>query len=912
MACLRDFRFTSSDSLKLLRKLPGIFFVISVLLLASCTERVQPPPASASVPDSSDSQQPAPATDESVPDSPAKISFAQFCTSLAQPDPNPDPDSISDHLLQARISAARSQADQAIRSYALALLSSDATDDNPLTAQTLLEFSSVLVEYNRFRDAIQTYQRLATLLAEVPASDLPSPALRSLASSPGRLWASIAKLHGQLDQTSQAIATYAKARQLSPDDSRVHLFCVRGLAQIGQFDPALDILNELSANDADRPKVAESFLWLRDLQGQPDQAVNDLDQLQSQHPDDGRIAVVLASYYLKTDQLAKARKILTQQTQLDRRFVPAYQALADLEIQADQPAQAVQWLAKMVHANRITIVDARWRILRMVPDKAQAAELLAQLEKLEHLKRDFALAWAAGTVAESAGSPTQANSYYRTAITLRPRFGRLYLYLIRSHLRQGHADAALAIIAAAQEAKFTPHSDFYRVEALAHLLKDNLDAALVSLEAAVGADPYDSIAREILANTLLSVGRPDDAAAHLQFLIDDRSDDEFLLRQLISAHLADGRPQRAVSAAQTFMSANRLSQQSALDVAQAFSSAKMYARAQQLLDGAPPPAPHLARWQELFLKSLVSTGQVSRARQQFTAFLAKASSQNERTQLTVRMVGALTDADQADLAIEIITDELKVVPQNPSLRETLVYLLIEQKDYHRADEFITAWLAENPDRPTRLLAVSVLLARQDYDQAQRDLASLLSEDAEDIEALHLLAALYELTEKFKLASQQYLKIMEISPDDIWANNNQGFYLADTNTRLDDAERMIRSALRFAGPESAIVDSMGWVYYKRGRFGQALIYVSRALRLADVLHTEELDHLGDIYYRLNESEQAVKAWQRALTTEQAADRPDQQRLKRLQKKLELIESDQKPPVAFSIVDVRPELPPPTDD
>jgi len=910
MDCLRAYDFISLGSHKLLQKLPGIFFVTALLLLASCTERVQTPTASASVADPSDSQPPAPAIVDSVPTSPAQMSFAQLTAALPLPDSYSD--RIADHLLNARISAARSQLDPAIRSYALALLSSQAADDNPLTAQTLLELSRLLLEHSYYRAAADTYQRLATVLAQIPPADLPSPALRSLASSPGRVWASIARLHSKLDDTATAIATYDKARQLSPDDSGVQLFCVRGLAQISQFDHALAILNDLSKDDAVRTEVAESFLSIRDLQGHRDHAVNDLNQLQSQYPDDSRIAVVLASYYLDTDQLARAREILTARAQLDPRFTTIYQTLADLEIQEKQPAQAVQWLARMVHANNAAIVDARWRILRMLPDKDHAAKLLAQLETLDRLKRDYALSWAAGTVAESAGLTAQANTYYRTAIALRPRLGRLYLYLIRSYLRQGQPDAALAIIAAAQEAKFTPHSDFYRVEGLAHLLKDDIDAALVSLEAAVGADPDDSIAREILANTLLSVGRPDDAAAHLQLLINDKPDSQSLLRQLISAHLADGRPQRAVSAAGTFMAANRLSDQAVLDVAQAFAGAKMYTHAQQLLGDAPPAAAHVPRWQDLFLRSLVFTGQVSRARREFAPWLENSSSQDQRALLASRIVMAFTDAEKLDLALEIASDEFSSAPHNPLLREVLVYLLIERKDYHRAHEFIAAWLAENPDRPTRLLAVSLSLARRDFDQAQRDLDSLLSEDAEDIKALHLLASLYELTGKFELASQQYNHILTISPDDIWANNNQGFYLADTDTRLDDAEWMIRSALRSAGPDSAVVDSMGWVYYKRGRFGQALLYVSRALRLDDEHDAEGLDHLGDIYYRLNEPDQAVGAWQRALTAAKAADPRDRQRLKRLQKKLKLIESDQGPPVAFSVVDVQPESPPPIDD
>ena len=212
----------------------------------------------------------------------------------------------------------------------------------------------------------------------------------------------------------------------------------------------------------------------------------------------------------------------------------------------------------------------------------------------------------------------------------------------------------------------------------------------------------------------------------------------------------------------------------------------------------------------------------------------------------------------------------------------LVNILIEKKKYSRADRLIAGWLAENSDRHTRVLLAQLLLARRDYERAETHLTSLLSEDPQDIQCLHLLGSVYELTAKLELACQQYRKILDLSPADIWANNNLGFYLADADKHLDDAERMIRLALRSSGGDPAIIDSMGWVYYKRGRFGQALVYLSRAGRLEESPSPEELEHLGDTFYRLTESDQAIDAWQRALTAEEDSDQPDARRLKRLQK------------------------------
>jgi Tfp pilus assembly protein PilF len=99
--------------------------------------------------------------------------------------------------------------------------------------------------------------------------------------------------------------------------------------------------------------------------------------------------------------------------------------------------------------------------------------------------------------------------------------------------------------------------------------------------------------------------------------------------------------------------------------------------------------------------------------------------------------------------------------------------------------------------------------------------------------------------------------------------------------------------------------MGWVCYKKGRFGQALEYIERAQRLSEAPSGEGLEHLGDVHYRLGQTERATQAWQKGLEAERAGDQPSAGRLKRLQKKLEMIKSGESVPVAWSIVDSGPE-------
>ena len=69
----------------------------------------------------------------------------------------------------------------------------------------------------------------------------------------------------------------------------------------------------------------------------------------------------------------------------------------------------------------------------------------------------------------------------------------------------------------------------------------------------------------------------------------------------------------------------------------------------------------------------------------------------------------------------------------------------------------------------------------------------------------------------------------------------------------------------AEPESApTLDSMGWLYYKEGKFEQALSYIYQAASTMATPDPEVLDHLGDTVYRLGRRRQARQYWQQAVT------------------------------------------------
>jgi tetratricopeptide (TPR) repeat protein len=100
-------------------------------------------------------------------------------------------------------------------------------------------------------------------------------------------------------------------------------------------------------------------------------------------------------------------------------------------------------------------------------------------------------------------------------------------------------------------------------------------------------------------------------------------------------------------------------------------------------------------------------------------------------------------------------------------------------------------------------------------------------------------------------------------------------MAERNERLDEALELIQRALEQDFWEGAYQDSLGWVYFQMGLFAEAREPMERAAREypKDPII---LEHLGDLYLRLDEQALAVSAWMRALAAR--PEKPEELRSK----------------------------------
>jgi Tfp pilus assembly protein PilF len=125
--------------------------------------------------------------------------------------------------------------------------------------------------------------------------------------------------------------------------------------------------------------------------------------------------------------------------------------------------------------------------------------------------------------------------------------------------------------------------------------------------------------------------------------------------------------------------------------------------------------------------------------------------------------------------------------------------------------------------------------------------------------------MYSSTGKVIESDAAYERVLQLDPSNALVSNNYAYSLSERNVHLDRAEIMIENALKAEPKNPSYLDTMGWILFQRGKYAPALEYVRQAIEHGDVSATI-YEHLGDIYGKLGQKENALEAWREALRKE----------------------------------------------
>lgn len=156
---------------------------------------------------------------------------------------------------------------------------------------------------------------------------------------------------------------------------------------------------------------------------------------------------------------------------------------------------------------------------------------------------------------------------------------------------------------------------------------------------------------------------------------------------------------------------------------------------------------------------------------------------------------------------------------------------------------------------------NLLAQEKNYQEAYAILDRAINTLPNTPEMIYDFAMLAEKVLRFDVMEQQLRKLITIKPDFAQAYNALGYTLADRNERLEEAESLIEKALTLSPDDHYILDSMGWVQYRRGMLDEAADYLRRAY--SEKTDPEIAAHLGEVLWQQGKRDEAVRTWDEAL-------------------------------------------------
>ncbi len=227
---------------------------------------------------------------------------------------------------------------------------------------------------------------------------------------------------------------------------------------------------------------------------------------------------------------------------------------------------------------------------------------------------------------------------------------------------------------------------------------------------------------------------------------------------------------------------------------------------------------------------------ISEQRQDFKAaarYLETSRDLKDNPGTALRLSYYYTQDGLYDKAIALLEKGHKIWPDN---LEVSYFLALGYDDLRKKDEsmaLLRAILAKNPDHAEARLQCAIMSERDgDMPAAEEHFRYLLAKDPANANILNYL----------------------------------GYALADRGLKLAEAEVLISSAVKVSPGNGAYLDSLAWVYFKQGKYAEALAQIKAALIL---INDDAIlwDHQGDICAALTDWKAAWRSYNIAFLLSQ---------------------------------------------
>jgi tetratricopeptide (TPR) repeat protein len=257
-----------------------------------------------------------------------------------------------------------------------------------------------------------------------------------------------------------------------------------------------------------------------------------------------------------------------------------------------------------------------------------------------------------------------------------------------------------------------------------------------------------------------------------------------------------------------------------------------------------------------------------------------------------QIIDTYREAKQWQQATDTAKEAVEKLPKDHDLKIVYAAQLADMGQPDVGLQQVKSMLKGTPDDRETYLTLTQMYSRlkrwQDAEDALTK-AEQLSTKPEDKQYVYFLrGSVDERQKQFGPAEEMFRKVLAGDPQNSMTLNYLGYMLADRGMKLDEALTLIKKAVDLDPTNGAYLDSLGWAYFKLGKYDQAEDNLNKASHLQRMGSDPTVqEHLGDLFQKTGRLKQAAAHWERALDewNKSIAADVDQDDLAKVQKKLE---------------------------
>jgi len=258
------------------------------------------------------------------------------------------------------------------------------------------------------------------------------------------------------------------------------------------------------------------------------------------------------------------------------------------------------------------------------------------------------------------------------------------------------------------------------------------------------------------------------------------------------------------------------------------------------------------------------------------------------------IIDTYREAKQWPQATAVAKEAVQKMPNDRDLRMVLDAQLADTGEFDKSVADIRTMLKGGPEDREVYLRLGIIFTRaKRWDDALQALAKAeqLSTKSDDKAYVSFLRGdLYQRQKMFDQAETEFKKVLAVTapsdPQSAATLNYLGYMNADRGVKLDESLNFVKQALSLDPNNGAYLDSLGWVYFKLGKYDLAEENLTKAEAHMGTDPTVQ-EHLGDLYQKTGRLKLAAAHWDRAVQewTKTVAPEQDGEAFAKVQQKLD---------------------------